>query len=159
MVYDEKPGDSIVGKGVSRRLDTGEVLKKPERLEGIPDITVMEGARLVIKAKFSFSPTYLTQTRYKTLAYLYKYNAKTAVLAHPGPVTRREFDEDEEDTRRILVEARRRDGLEVLLATGRKLYLLPLPPDKTEENIVKIEKVLARSTASPILEARGNRDQ
>ena len=143
VVYGRKPGKSMLENAEARWL-AGEVLNKDElkNLAGKPDIGVYNEVKVVIEAKFSNTLHYLTQARFKTLAYIYEYNADAGILVYPGPITGRGMDSEERYTRKILDDARKKGGLEITLATGKKLVILPMPPTETEVNIEKMARIL-----------------
>jgi hypothetical protein len=144
VVYGEKPGRSIIEDAEAKWL-TGEAINKDKLvvLAGKPDIGVYNEVKVIIEAKFSNTPAYLTQARFKTLAYIHEYNADAGILVYPGSITEREIDEEEQETVRILKSAKKKGGLEITLATGKKLVILPLPPTETEKNIEKMTRILA----------------
>jgi hypothetical protein len=144
VVYGRKPGKSMLENAEARWL-TGEVLNKDElkNLAGKPDIGVYNEVKVVIEAKFSNTLHYLTQARFKALAYIYEYNADAGILVYPGPITGRGMDSEERYTRKILDDARKKGGLEITLATGKKLIILPMSPTETEVNIEKMTRILA----------------
>jgi len=144
VVYGRKPGKSILENAEARWL-TGEALNKDElkNLAGRPDIGVYNEVKVVIEAKFSNTLPYLTQARFKTLAYIYEYNADAGILVYPGPITGRGMDSEERYTRKILDTAKKKGGLEITLATGKKLIILPMPPTETEINIEKMARILS----------------
>jgi hypothetical protein len=144
VVYGGKLGRSMIEDAEAKWL-TGEALSKEElrKLAGKPDIGVYNEVKVVIEAKFSNTLPYLTQARFKTLAYVYEYNADAGILVYPGPITGRGMDSEERYTRKILDIAKKKGGLEITLATGKKLIILPMPPTKTETNIEKMARILA----------------
>jgi hypothetical protein len=144
VVYGEKPGRSMIEDAEAKWL-TGEVINKNEltALAGKPDIGVYNGVKVIIEAKFSNTPSYLTQARFKTLAYIYEYNADAGILVYPGPITGRGMDDEEQETVGILEAAKEKGGLEITLKTDKKLIILPLPPTETEINIEKMTRILA----------------
>ncbi len=111
-----------------------------EHSAGRPDITIIkytnEGRRvIVIETKFSTSPSYLTQARFKLLAYMYEYRAALGILAFPGVIrSRGAFEEEEEETVRLLKGAVERGGVELTLLNGARAYLLPIEPARRSEH-------------------------
>jgi hypothetical protein len=143
MVYGKKPGASIIEKAEAKWL-TGEAVNREllEKLAGRPDIGLYNEVKVVIETKFSNSLPYLTQARFKTLAYIYEYNADAGILAYPGPISGKGMDSEERQTKELLKKAQEKGGLELRLQTGKKLYILPLPPTQTEANIEKMRRIL-----------------
>ena len=146
-------------EGVPSRVGDGEaqgVLKDSlprdilEHSAGRPDITIIKYTDrdkrvIVIETKFSTSPSYLTQARFKLLAYMYEYRTNLGILAFPGVIcSRGAFEEEEEETVRLLKEAIRRGGVELTLLNGAKAYLLPIEPTRRSErkNIEILWRVL-----------------
>uniref|UniRef100_A0A7J3YTK9 DUF2357 domain-containing protein n=1 Tax=Ignisphaera aggregans TaxID=334771 RepID=A0A7J3YTK9_9CREN len=143
VVYGRKPGASIIESSQAKWL-SGETISREElaKLTGRPDVGVYNEIKIIIEAKFSNSLPYLTQARFKTLAYLYEYNANTGILVYPGPITGKGIDYEEQNTKKLLRKAFREGGLEVRLSEDKKLYILPLPPTQTQNNIEKMQKII-----------------
>ncbi|OYT44857.1 MAG: hypothetical protein B6U85_09420 [Desulfurococcales archaeon ex4484_42] len=138
-----KIGDGL-GKGLMRNEIPKELLKKSS---GRPDLSMIEGNSLTIaEIKFTNSPSYLTQARFKILAYIYEYNAEKGFLIYPGLTPKEPVGVDEEiiETWELLRQAEDRDGMEIKLNNGSKLYLIPIKPLRKyyESNVMKFKRAL-----------------
>jgi len=143
IVYSKKPGASIIENAQAKWLSE-EAVSRDElvKLAGRPDVGVYNEVKVIIEAKFGNSLPYLTQARFKTLAYLYEYNANAGILAYPGPITGKGIDHEEQYTGKLLRKASKKGGLEIKLAQDKKLYILPLLPTETQSNIEKMQKII-----------------
>lgn len=141
VVYGGRLKDSIIAEGKAHWLFSEGFEVPLKELAGRPDIGVVDGAKVVVEAKFSNSASYLTQARFKVIAYLYEYNADTAILVYPGPITSRSIDTEESKTVKLLKKANEKGGIRIELKTGKKLYIIPLPPTETTRNIEKLERI------------------
>jgi hypothetical protein len=62
----------------------GDLEKEKEKFKGRPDISLINGKRIIFECKYSSSPSYITQGRFKVMAYMYEYEPDVAVLVYPG---------------------------------------------------------------------------
>jgi len=141
VVYGWRLKDSIIAEGKAHWLFSEGFEIPLKELAGRLDIGVVNGAKVVVEAKFSNSASYLTQARFKVIAYLYEYNADTAILVYPGPITSKSIDAEESKTVKLLKKANEKGGIRIELKTGKKLYIIPLPPTETTRNIEKLERI------------------
>jgi hypothetical protein len=70
----------------------GDLLKEKEKFKGRPDISLINGKRIIFECKYSSSPSYITQGRFKAMAYMYEYEPDVAVLVYPGLDTKDRHD-------------------------------------------------------------------
>ena len=139
---------SRVALGKSEQLDTYNL----EKLAGIPDITLVAGNKVeaVIEVKHSRSTSYLSLARFKTLAYIYEYNANAGILIYPGlrnPKRTNELtilDEEYKTSQIIMEKAEEKGYITIRLEDDASLYIVPLTPEEQQEqnNINKIHKIL-----------------
>jgi len=66
----------------------GDLEKEKEKFKGRPDISLINGKRIIFECKYSSSPSYITQGRFKVMAYMYEYEPDVAVLVYPGLETK-----------------------------------------------------------------------
>jgi len=59
-----------------------------------------------------------------------------------GPISDKGMDSKDPQAKELLKKVLEKGGLELRLQTGKKLYILPLPPTQTEANIEKMRKIL-----------------
>ncbi len=152
VFYNVKP----VEKSVSSVLVTGQVANLLGRTIhdksllmsacGRPDIVLkVDNDVIVCEVKFSRSASYLTQARFKVLAYMREYHAKTGILVYPGLGIRQvALDEEDVETIRLLEYASREGGLKLKLADTACLYIVPVVPlpEKESENVNIVQKIL-----------------
>ena len=112
---------------------------------GIPDIVLkINDSVIVCEVKFSRNVSYLTQARFKVLAYMREYNAKIGILVFPGLGIRQMSADDEDiETARLVEYASREQGLKLKLADSSCMYIVPIVPlpEKEFENIDTFRKV------------------
>ena len=65
-----------------------DILEEKEKFKGRPDISLINGKRVIFECKYSSSPSYITQGRFKVMAYMYEYEPDVAVLVYPGLKTK-----------------------------------------------------------------------
>ncbi|MCQ4336314.1 MAG: hypothetical protein NO130_02840 [Sulfolobales archaeon] len=66
----------------------GDLEKEKEKFKGRPDISLINGKRIIFECKYSSSPSYITQGRFKVMAYMHEYEPDVAVLVYPGLETK-----------------------------------------------------------------------
>jgi hypothetical protein len=66
----------------------GDLEKEKEKFKGRPDISLINGKRIIFECKYSSLPSYITQGRFKVMAYMYEYEPDVAVLVYPGLKTK-----------------------------------------------------------------------
>ncbi len=66
----------------------GDLQKEKEKFKGRPDISLINGKRIIFECKYSSLPSYITQGRFKVMAYMYEYEPDVAVLVYPGLKTK-----------------------------------------------------------------------
>jgi hypothetical protein len=99
-----------------------------ERLRGRPDAMINGGRRIVVEAKFSSEPQYITLGRFKAMAYVYEYGADAGLLVFPDLEEKR-TDPEDEATLEIYRYMQQQGGVaEVRLRDGRKIYLVRVDP-------------------------------
>jgi hypothetical protein len=77
----------------------GDLQEEKEKFKGRPDISLINGKRIIFECKYSSSPSYITQGRFKVMAYMYEYEPDVAVLVYPGLETEgRSYTPDDEVT-------------------------------------------------------------
>jgi len=132
-----------VGKGLISNRIPRELLKASS---GRPDISLVRNNNIVIlEVKFTRNPHYLTQSRFKVLAYMYEYNAKVGVLVYPGIRQPKELRDDEDiETIRLLTKAEKKGGMEIELISGSRIFILPIKPYRScyAQNKYIISKIL-----------------
>jgi hypothetical protein len=65
-----------------------DIQEEKEKFKGRPDISLINGKRIIFECKYSSSPSYITQGRFKVMAYMYEYEPDVAVLVYPGLKTK-----------------------------------------------------------------------
>ena len=69
-------------------LEGVDDIQEKEKFKGRPDISLINGKRIIFECKYSSSPSYITQGRFKVMAYMYEYEPDVAVLVYPGLETK-----------------------------------------------------------------------
>ncbi len=97
-------------------------------LRGRPDAIIDGGRRIVVEAKFSSEPQYITLGRFKTMAYMYEYGAAAGLLLFPD-LEDKKTDPEDEATLEIYRYMQQHDGTAtVKLCDGRKIHLVRVDP-------------------------------
>jgi hypothetical protein len=65
-----------------------DIQDEKEKFKGRPDISLINGKRIIFECKYSSLPSYITQGRFKVMAYMYEYEPDVAVLVYPGLKTK-----------------------------------------------------------------------
>jgi len=128
--------NSRISRAEARWLENGEVPRDVlEKCRGRPDIAMVSARPLlVVEAKFSRSPSYLSAARFKIMAYAYEYEPYAAILAFPGVSSRViAVDREDEETIELLREAEKRNGIVMDLRNGSKLCVVPITPSRERE--------------------------
>ena len=117
-----------------------------ERLRGRPDAMINGGRRIVVEAKFSSEPQYITLGRFKAMAYVYEYGADAGLLVFPDLEEKR-TDLEDEATLEIYRYMQQNGGIAVVrLKDGRKIYLVKVDPAEGSSHSEADEKARARLT-------------
>lgn len=147
ILYNQPLENSILAQAKAQWITDGNVTSETiQRIRGKPDITVKTNSNtklIILEAKFSNNPTYLSAARFKILAYTYEYQARTAILVYPTPPIKTSLDPEEAEITGMLEEAYKRNGIKIELK-NTTLYILPIVPHKNKlrENIQILQKVL-----------------
>jgi hypothetical protein len=97
-------------------------------LRGRPDAMINGGRRIVVEAKFTSEPQYITLGRFKTMAYMYEYGAAAGLLLFPD-LEDKKTDLEDEATLVIYKYMQQHDGTAtVKLSDGRKIHLVRVDP-------------------------------
>jgi len=143
----------LKGNDIHKRVGTlnGELL---ESIKGKPDILMYtKWIKIAFECKYSEDLNYLTEGRFKVLAYIYEYCLTHGVLVSPGIASSQkdELEEKEiEDTSKLFDAAKDSDGiLDIELRDGKTVFILVLDPleelDKLEKRVQKLIKRLFTS--------------
>jgi hypothetical protein len=117
-----------------------------ERLRGRPDAMINGGRRIVVEAKLSSEPQYITLGRFKAMAYVYEYGADAGLLVFPDLEEKR-TDPEDEATLEIYRYMQQQGGVaEVRLRDGRKIYLVRVDPAEDSSPFEADKKARARLT-------------
>jgi len=125
-------------------------------LKAIPDITLSNERRIVVEAKFSRSPTYISKSIFKVLGYMALLNAHIGVLAYPSVKTRTPLDEEERTIYRSVLRKIERGELEnphkLTLRqedSEKTVYIARLEPLKEREKLNEeiVRTIIAQSIA------------
>ncbi|NAZ34057.1 MAG: hypothetical protein GU356_07210 [Pyrobaculum sp.] len=115
-----------------------------ERLRGRPDAMINGGRRIVVEAKFSSEPQYITLGRFKAMAYVYEYGADAGLLVFPDLEEKR-ADLEDEATLEIYRYMRQHGGIAMVrLRDGRKIHLVRVDPAEGSSHSEADEKARAR---------------
>ncbi len=138
--------------------------KPAERLRGRPDAMIDGVRRIVVEAKFSSEPQYITLGRFKAMAYVYEYGADAGLLVFPDLEEKR-TDLEDEATLEIYRYMQQQGGIaEVRLRDGRKIYLVRVDPaegspsEADEKARARLAKVLKKYVAEKQNEKQENCD-
>ncbi|MCQ4450495.1 MAG: hypothetical protein NO110_07370 [Sulfolobales archaeon] len=124
----------------------GDLEKEKEKFKGRPDISLINGKRIIFECKYSSSPSYITQGRFKVMAYMYEYEPDVAVLVYPGLETKARPDASDDeatidldskikgDKRYIDFRFRTKEGV------IKKIYMAILDPELEPEGEKKDEE-------------------
>lgn len=104
-----------------------------DKVRGRPDAYIRSDVvRIVIEAKFSTDPSYITAGRFKTMAYVYEYGADAGVLIFPS-IEGKGLDEEEKSTAELYQYMERYGGMVTIhLRDGRAIYLIRIDPAERE---------------------------
>ncbi|MFP3212932.1 MAG: hypothetical protein RXQ02_06650 [Thermoproteus sp.] len=115
-----------------------------ERLRGRPDAMINGGRRIVVEAKFSSEPQYITLGRFKAMAYVYEYGADAGLFVFPDLEEKR-ADLEDEATLEIYRYMRQHGGIAMVrLRDGRKIHLVRVDPAEGSSHSEADEKARAR---------------
>jgi hypothetical protein len=135
----------------------GDFQKEKEKFKGRPDISLINGKRIIFECKYSSLPSYITQGRFKVMAYMYEYEPDVAVLVYPGLSRKvRSHTSDDEvtidldskikgDKRYIDFRFRTKGGV------IKKMYMAILDPEwgKNDEGNVQVIKSILDEVMEP----------
>ena len=147
VLYNQPLENSVLAHAKAQWMTDGSIASETiQKMRGKPDITVKtsNNAKLVIlEAKFSNNPVYLSAARFKILAYTYEYQAQTAILVYPTPPIKTSLDLEEAEIAGMLEEAYKKNGMKIELK-NTTLYILPIVPHKSRlrKNIQILQKAL-----------------
>ncbi len=123
---------------------------------GRPDLSIIKESErkrklIIIECKYSLSPTYITEGRFKAMAYTYEFSSDATLLVFPGLLNRKAKQGEEESTIRIYEEMMKRKvngqvvgWIDLKLRDGRKVYLVSIDPmEKMEENFERMKTVIS----------------
>jgi hypothetical protein len=128
-----------------------DIQEEKEKFKGRPDISLINGKRIIFECKYSSSPSYITQGRFKVMAYMYEYEPDVAVLVYPGLKTEgRSYTPDDEVTidldRKIKGDKRYIDfRFRTKGGVIKKVYMAILDPEggeKDNRNLDVIKSIL-----------------
>jgi len=136
---------------------TLEDLKTP--IMARPDITLRNTERIVVEAKFSANPSYLTQAVFKVISYMVLLNAEKGILAYPTISRRKPLDEEEREVyETVFQKPAEKEGTEehiiepepiTISVNGKQyeLYVLQLEPSQEKErtNTVALKRVILQN--------------
>ena len=132
----------------SNLAEVKPVSKGVEKHRGKPDLSLVgRDWTIIFECKYSTSPSYITASRFKVMAYALEYMPKAAVLVYPGLEERKAKDEEIMETVE-LDELAKEKGLVGFVFRDRKgwettVYMARIDPKaKDEENEGIIAKVL-----------------
>jgi len=124
-----------------------------ERLRGRPDAMINGGRRIVVEAKFSSEPQYITLGRFKAMAYVYEYGSDAGLLVFPDLEEKR-TDLEDEATLEIYRYMQQNGGIAtVKLRDGRKIHLVRVDPaegspsEADKKAKTRLTKILKEYTA------------
>jgi hypothetical protein len=113
-------------------------------LRGRPDAMINSGRRIVVEAKFSSEPQYITLGRFKAMAYMYEYGADAGLLLFPDLEEGR-ADPEDEATLELYRHMRQNDGVAVVrLRDGRRIYLVRADPAECPSHLEADKRARAR---------------
>ena len=119
--------ESRVAKARAVGLIDGEVRRElVEALRGLPDTIVVKAAGgsrklLLLDYKYTREYRYLSQARFKALAYIYEFNADCGVVVAPTPSEGGWEDEEAHDHRGFYDEIAKRGGASILIDSNGKI--------------------------------------
>ncbi|MFZ8837329.1 MAG: hypothetical protein ACO2PM_00015, partial [Pyrobaculum sp.] len=93
-----------------------------------PDAMISGGRKIVVEAKFTSEPQYITLGRFKVMAYMYEYGAAAGLLLFPD-LEDKKTDLEDEATLEIYRYVQQHDGTAtVKLRDGQKIHLIRVDP-------------------------------
>ncbi len=118
-------------------------------ITGRPDLSIvrdagMGGKLIIIECKYSTDPGYITEGRFKAMAYTYEFGSDITLLVFPSLHKRKAREAEEEGTIRIYDKMREHGGwLDLKLRDGRTLYMVSLDPlDDMRESVNKLKQLI-----------------
>ena len=128
---------------------TKELPKIP--IKAIPDTTIKNKETIIIEAKFSRNPSYLSQATFKVLAYIVLFKAKIGILTYPSISRKPPIEEEDKQIYETIFRGPNYRYNELPINTDhgeRKIIALQLEPlretDKINIQIIKfiVEEIL-----------------
>lgn len=123
---------------------------------GRPDLSIIRERErkrklIIIECKYSVSPTYITEGRFKAMAYTYEFSSDATLLVFPGLASRTAKQGEEESTIRIYEEMMKRKvngkvagWIDLKLRDGRTVYLVSIDPmEEFDENLNRMKTVIS----------------
>jgi hypothetical protein len=130
-----------------------------QRLRGRPDAMIHGRQKIVVEAKFTSDPQYITLGRFKTMAYMYEYGADAGLLLFPD-LEDKKTDLEDEATLEIYRYMQQHDGTAtVKLKDGRKIHLVRIDPaegspsEADKKAKTRLTKILKEHTINSSIEA------
>ncbi|MCY0860599.1 MAG: hypothetical protein OWQ54_09240 [Sulfolobaceae archaeon] len=114
------------------------------RIKGRPDISIRydNASLILIECKYSEDPGYITEGRFKVMAYTYEYGATASFLVFPGLGEGGQSDE-EEGTIELYRQMGEKGWVDIRLRDGRKIYMVKIDPlEDTKTLMDRIKPIL-----------------
>jgi hypothetical protein len=156
--------ESRVAKARAMGLIDGEVSRDlVKRLRGLPDTIVVtrlsEGRRrlLLLDYKYTDDYRYLSQARFKALAYLYEFDADCAVVVAPTPKKGSEEDEEAFEHKGFYDETVRYGGAYISIDSNGKILAIVYADPRRDavESSLKALRAIINLLFSPIGSSTG----
>ncbi|QKR00674.1 hypothetical protein GWK48_10000 [Metallosphaera tengchongensis] len=115
------------------------------KVMGRPDISIFydRSDLVLVECKYSDSPGYITEGRFKAMAYTYEFNSKATLLVFPKMKTRKRGSE-EEGTLELYRNMGERGWIDIRLRDGRKVYMVKMDPVEQFETLVeRVKPIMA----------------
>lgn len=123
--------------------------QKIEDFMGRPDIALINEKKIIFECKYSTSATYISQGRFKVMAYMYEYDPDIAILIYPGIERINKLNSDNILSEKIdeSIRNKEKDKKYVKLIfksrnnKPRQMYIVTIDP-LTEENKQVMESIM-----------------
>ncbi len=115
---------------------TNELSKIP--IKAIPDTTIKNRETIIIEAKFSRNPSYLSQAIFKVLAYIVIFKARIGILTYPSISKKPPIEEEDKQIYEAIFRESHCKYTEITIDTAngeQKITALQLEPLKETEEI------------------------
>ncbi|AGE71927.1 hypothetical protein ATY89_08125 [Sulfolobus acidocaldarius] len=133
------------GTDVIERIDELDPNKEINyRIRGRPDISIRYDDRelILIECKYSEKPSYITEGRFKVMAYTYEYGAGASLLVFPG-IGEGVKSEEEFGTLELYRLMGEKGWVDIRLRDGRKIYMVKVDPlEDTNTLLNRMSQVL-----------------